>query len=94
MRVVLVCHLLLGAVLMFLGLYAGVRPYALLDHLLTTEELRDPEVRDRTLMLLRRGAGKDSWMLFIAGGILTTTSAVGLVGLRKTADLPRSVIAA
>lgn len=78
---ILILHLAVGVFMMAMGLMAGVRPHALLDVVLTQEQIRDRELADETLTLLKKGARNDSWWMFASGAILVASS---LIALRRS----------
>lgn len=57
----------------------GVKPYFLLDVVLTPEELKDREARDRTLEILKKAAGSGpgagTWV--VVGIAISLASAIG-----------------
>lgn len=74
MRQVIILHLSIGILLTFIGLWAGARPYSLLDVVLTQNEIHNQELADSTLSLLKQGAGNDSSWMFGSGLVLVVTS--------------------
>jgi hypothetical protein len=87
MKMILLLHAIVGVVLVVVGLYAGARPYALLDVVLTPTEIQNRETADATLQLLRRGAGADSWWMFGIGTALVVSSLIGLCRGRVSKDV-------
>jgi hypothetical protein len=69
-------HFAIGLWLAILAMWAAVRPYSLLDVVLTQEELRNREVADATLTLMQKGAGSDAGWMAIIGIVLMVTSLI------------------
>ena len=62
-----------------MGIFVDVRPYALLDVVLTPDQLKDRSTMDETLALMQKATGYDSACWLILGGIVFGIAITGLV---------------
>jgi hypothetical protein len=67
----------LGCFFLFMVLFEGVLPHALLDAVLTPEELRDQVTRDWTMEILKKGGDARSVFWMLSGVATILASGVG-----------------
>lgn len=78
-RIFVILQLITAGAMAFIGFIVSVRPYMLLDVVLSPEELQDQKIHDATLALMQRATSSDSILWFLFAGFV---AALGLYGLR------------
>ncbi len=76
----------LGLFCFLMILFEGVMPHAMLDVVLSREELSDQKVCDKTLKILMQGAAPFKILWGFAGVVTTLASGVGLWAASERLD--------
>jgi hypothetical protein len=88
MRILFILLLIVAVVMVGQGLLVEVRPYILLDVVLTPEELRDERTHDATLELMQKATSYDSTCWLTLGAIVAGLAIVGLFLSKTPKQLP------
>jgi hypothetical protein len=77
-RTLFIVQLVVAALMAFQGLLVVARPYALLDVILTPEQLRDKSAVESTLALLKKATWYDGACWLVLAGFLGGLAIIGL----------------
>ena len=89
LRTLFVILLACGLWQIFMGLViVPVRPYVQLDAVLSHDELADEATREKTLTLLQRASGNESFFWLAPGITVSIVSAMGLWSVRAEKPSP------
>jgi hypothetical protein len=83
LKVLFVVQLFVAAAMIFMGILVAVRPYLLLDVVLTPEQLSEHAAHDATLALMQKATGNNDVWWYIFGSV---TAAIALIGLRLSKE--------
>lgn len=84
LRILAVLQLMAAVAMGIMGFVVSVRPYLLLDVVLSPEELKDPKIHDDTLALMQRAVSYDSAIWLVFAGLVAV---LGIFFLRLSSSL-------